>query len=374
MLSVFLPGVWDKMMNNQDKLNKWFVFAFIIAVLICFATGVVKDLGENIDESYYVWILVLLALWVASVLMAIFDVHITGDRWRKLSGYKKNIYKDLWNRTPKLKVEGHSFSELSELNELYYSKFLINKKKIKFLNNVQFIPTIGTEKQYWYKKAANKMKIFWICSAVIMMVSFVVLRDKSILFGLGALGVFAIRVLWIKKVEETPIFLMKLAMRFLYDEWGWCLWYENKKRKKIKFVGRVQILELSKYHRYIYSLLDIAALGRAIVRADMADGGRRIEVMTKDIYELTQYYTEEEDKASWVDILPLWITTLFEYSSLNDISNKEVKELLKKYCENNDDYEKLKVFLEGFWLEITREREKQIENGFINKFLRVVNG
>ena len=67
-----------------------------------------------------------------------------------------------------------------------------------------------------------------------------------------------------------------------YDLWG----YFIKTNKKVKFIGTVQLLELTKYHVYVHSMLDVAALCRAVAYSDMHNENKMIQFVSKNFNDL----------------------------------------------------------------------------------------
>jgi len=150
--------------------------------------------------------------------------------------------------------------------------------------------------------------------------------------------------------------LYKIGIRYFYDEWGYYL----TDACNGKFVGTVQIFEISKFHKYIHSFLDIVALCRAVAIADKINGEQKICIITNNLSDLFKKYTDYNDNPDWIMIIPLWIAALFEFDITGKLRNDIKSTLLMSVRKNNK--ADISIFLQSFWVDIKRE---ELKNGIL---------
>ncbi len=148
-----------------------------------------------------------------------------------------------------------------------------------------------------------------------------------------------------------------MVIRSFYSEWGYYLTCKNKSL----FVSSVPLLGNSKFHKYVFSFLDIVALCRAISLNDKINQENTICVISSDLNELFKKYTNYENEKKWGMILPLWVVSLFEFYATGAI-NEDVKATLLKSLNEDTKYE-ISIFLQSFWVDMERrEFDKEMSD------------
>ena len=156
--------------------------------------------------------------------------------------------------------------------------------------------------------------------------------------------------------------LYKMAIRFFYDEWGYYL----TSTRCDKFVGTVQFIECSKFHRYIHSFLDIAALCRAVAFNDKITGEKNICIIASNLSDLFVNYSDYKNNKNWVMVIPLWIAALFEFY-ITDQVNDDVKAVLVNFADERKSIN-ISIFLQSFWADIERKLPKEGVSKYIKSF------
>ena len=159
--------------------------------------------------------------------------------------------------------------------------------------------------------------------------------------------------------------LKKIAIRIFYDEWGYYL----AGKKKEKFVGRVQLLDVTVYHKYIYSFLNIVSLCRAVAYNDQFDddGDKRITYISRVLSQLFVEYVRPLKEKNWIVYLPLWAAALFEYDVTGKVNNETKKVLNTSYNEENEN--QINIFLQSFWFDDMGMDSKQ-RSVYVKEFVR----
>ena len=153
-----------------------------------------------------------------------------------------------------------------------------------------------------------------------------------------------------------------MAIRYFYDEWGYYLACTSRS----KFVGTVQMIEGSKFHKYIHSFLDIVALCRAIAFNDKMNGENKISIITSNLSELFLSHSDYKDSKNWVMVIPLWTAVLFEFYVTGKISD-DAKDVLMKSADESVRAD-ISIFLQSFWADIERKELKEGISKYIQLF------
>ena len=344
---------WFKWENYNVRLmwNK------ILFFLTCFLsmTGSFID-AENIELiiQYRNILNVLITIYVVIFLEALYGMIKENKKNYSKRLPKKGIRKDLYYRTPRLLVNV-SDVELIKHCERYFDEYICKYKKISDLRAIEYVNLAGIHRKLWYKKAARFMKVFVAVSilTVIIDMKFGISFEK---FGvIGLISIFGALVTIYKHIDLECLY--EIGIRYAYDQWGYYLIYASKS----KFVGNVQMIAISKFHKYVYSVLDIAALCRAVAFIDKMSGEKRIRIITKNLNELFVNYTDYEEIQNWIMIIPLWIAALFEFYVTGGVT-EEIKTTLQMSVDENKKAD-LKIFLQSFWADMER---KKLENGILD--------
>lgn len=138
---------------------------------------------------------------------------------------------------------------------------------------------------------------------------------------------------------------------------------------KIKFVGDVEMIEASKYHHLVYSILDIAALNKVICMNDKFCKTNMIRLISPNMLDLTSEYQSEN--TNWAQFIPLWITALFDFN-LNGTIDYEICKKLQQCCEDKNDKECINVFLYSFWTYVTRVMPVNDKSTVVYNFMKYI--
>lgn len=238
--------------------------------------------------------------------------------------------------------------------------------KIEELQTIEYVNLMGVHSKLWYKKAACFMKLVWVLSTLIVIIKMGTGIKNTLLLLIGLMVGFGVLVSICKHIDEK--YLYKIGIRYVYDEWGYYMTCSNRN----KFVGRVQMIEVSKYHKYVHSFLDIAALCRAIAFNDKMREKKRIRIITRNLGELFTNYTNDSLKKSWGLVIPLWIAALFEFNITGEIEEKTKAILLDSV--DNGGRADLFIFLQSFWADMERRYLKDGISEYVEMFKKELFG
>ncbi|EHI58242.1 MAG: hypothetical protein ACLTC4_02315 [Hungatella hathewayi] len=270
--------------------------------------------------------------------------------------------KDLIWRISKIKLDDLDVFELIKNSEKFYDQFLKYYKKIPDIFNIEYANLHGRYKFNWYKNASKKMKFFFVANILLLFILSRTNIEYTIYITL-MMFVFVINIIVLKKLDES--YLESLAIRYFYDDWGFCV----SCAKKIEFVGNIEMIEVSKYHHFIHSILDIAAFNRAIYMKDKFYKTNVISLVSKNMLELTSNY--QSKNKNWVQYIPLWITALFDYD-LNGEIEFDICKKFQECCENEYERECINVFLYSFWTYITRVMPADDKSSLVFNFMKYI--
>lgn len=355
--ATILPTLIEKMLSDEKKSQS--NFDRFIILLITVSIGVIAYCCEYkyswIEDAYEMWIL-LLALTIAAFIEFLIK-KITGFNGVQINVDCNKLRKDLYYRSSRINVDA-SEVELAKLCENLFSQFMRKYLKLHNLCRIEFVNIYGMYKDNWYNRAAKIMKKIIIASVCVLILYIIFLPSVKIIFLSFLIVAFLLNIEKLKKIDST--YLYRLAIRYFYDEWGYCLYYQDK----CKFVGMTQLLKLSKEHSLIYALLDIAALCRYVCVTDKS----KIHIVTENICELIYQYGEEMHPVeNEIAILPLQIAAFFEYVATGQI-DKSVKRKLRYYYTDTDKSWRINTFLFSFWVDMTREMPNEQIGSLLIKF------
>lgn len=219
----------------------------------------------------------------------------------------------------------------------------------------------GDAIKIWYQKVAHMMRWVILGSLLVSMIEFVQGMRIRALGTVILISIFGLIII-IYKWRNLKYLLYTMAVRTAYDVWGYYLSCEKKK----KYVGTVQMIDRSKYHGYVHSFLDIAALCRAVAVQDEVNKKCNICIVAQNMSELFTDYTDYEDNPQWTMVIPLWIAALFEFKVTKEI-DMEVKTVLIKCC-NENTWPSIEIFLQSFWVDMERKNLDSGILGYIRDF------
>lgn len=303
---------------------------------------------------------ILTSTFIALFFVIVFKL-ISGNKQngkRKL--LEKGMRKDLYYRTPRLIVDMTN-NELIRVCERYFDKYKKCYIKVGDLCGIEHVNLNGVHKEIWYPKTAGYMRMFIILNILFVGIRLYCGKICSSIAVLLLIIVFIIIVNKFKKVDEECLY--KIAFRYFYDDWGYCLYLNNC----VKFVGNFQFIDVSKYHKYVYSFLDIAALCRAASFNNEEEKKNRICIISKNLCDLLNNYIDCDSEKNWITIIPLWIAALFEFYIIGKINEHTKTELSKKIYRRK--IKDLNIFLQSFWADMERKKLEDGPSDFVQSFL-----
>lgn len=355
----FVPVVLGWIVEKRIKIDSFWKWSLLVIALLFSIMGYSIDV-ENVEtitrhrESMNWFLTIFLTVFYKTMLKV--RKEINKYRLKKLSN--RGIRADLYNRTPGLIVNLENM-ELIKYCEKYFNEYLCRYRKVKGVCSVEYVNLMGIHRKSWYLKMACFIKFFIGLSLFIATVR---LFAGSSLRTLGVIGLIAVFFLLIKLYKHVNIdCLYKIAIRYAYDEWGYYLSWEDG----YKYVGTVQMIDLSKYHKYVHSFLDVVALCRAVAFNDKMNRECKISIISSNICDLFVNYVDCEIEKNWVMFLPLWQAALFEFDVTGKIS-EDVKTALNMVSDESVSFD-INIFLQSFWADIQR---KKLEDG-VSDFVRL---
>ncbi len=330
----------------------------VLAILFS-VVGYIIDI-ENVKaiSDYRGALDVLMTMLLIIFSVAVLEMRTESKKYYSKKIPKKGIRKDLYYRTPGLMLNVSNV-ELIKCSEKYFDEYLCRYKKIKELYTIEYVNLAGVYRELWYKKAAHFMKIFVALSVLVVIVKMFFGMSYKYLVVLGLILLFGILIVLYKRVDLECLY--KMAIRYFYDDWGYYLICTSQS----KFVGTVQMIEGSKFHKYIHSFLDIVALCRAVAFNDKMNGENKICIITSNLSELFLSYSDYKDSKNWVMVIPLWTAALFEFYVTGKISDV-AKDVLIKSADENVRVD-ISIFLQSFWADVER---KELREG-ISKYIQL---
>lgn len=348
---------WIKEKNFNIK-SIWNGCLTVLAILFSIVGYIIDTEDVKAVSEYRVALNVLMTMLVIIFIVAVLEIRKESKEYYSKKIPKKGIRKDLYYRTPGL-VLNVSNVELIKCCEKYFDEYICRYREIKELRTIEYVNLAGVHRELWYKKAAHFMKIFVALSIFVTIFSmFFGISYKP--FGvIGLIIIFGILVIIYKHIDLKCLYI--IGIRYFYDEWGYFLTCTSRN----KFIGTVQMIEKSKFHKYIHSFLDIVALCRAVAVSDKMNGEKKICIITSNLSELFANYSDYKENQNWVMVIPLWIAALFEFYVTDKISDDAKLILLKSVDESVR--ADISIFLQSFWADIER---KELKDG-ISKYIQL---
>lgn len=355
LLPIFLA--WIKEQTFKIK-SIWNISLFVMTIFLSIMGYIIDtDQIEEISQ-YRVSLNILITIFIVVFFATLLGMRKEKNECHSKKIFQRSIREDLYYRTPRLEINVSDI-DLIKSCEKYFSEYMYRYRKIEKLRTIEYVKLMGVHSKLWYKKAARFMKIFLGLSTLIVIIKMGVGITYKLLVLTGLMIGFGVMVGICKHIDKE--YLYKIGIRYVYDEWG----YYMTCRSGNKFVGRVQLIEVSKYHKYVHSFLDIAALCRAIVFNDKMHEERKICIITRSLGELFTNYTDYNQKKNWVVVIPLWISTLFEFYVTGKVEEKTKVILLDSA--NERERANIFIFLQSFWADMER---KYLQDG-ISKYVQL---
>lgn len=332
--------------NNFSVKSKETGSLLILAIFISMVGTLIDTESVEPIVQYRGVLNVLITMFVVIFLVVLYRMRMGSEHYYSKRLPKKGIRKDLHYRTPRL-IVNVSNVDLIRHCERYFDEYISRYRRMKELHTIEYVNLAGIYRKLWYEKSAYFMKTFVLVTIFIVIIS---MKFDISYKQFGIIGLlFAFRVL-ISVYKHTDLeCLYRMGIRYAYDDWGYYLTCVGKR----KFVGDVQIMAVSKFHKYVYSFLDIAALCRAVAFSDKVSGENRICIITRNLGELFVNYTDYEQRKNWTMVIPLWIAALFEFYVTGGVET-EIKKILLKSVDESVRAD-ISIFLQSFWADMERK-------------------
>lgn len=356
LIPFFLGRVADK---SNKQISFWAVVIFILSLVgsvLCYSIAITEEIIIN----FKLYFLVYIVLFVFSFFKTILDIFKQKDKIGFFELPSKGIRKDLFYRTPRLNINV-SDGDLIKYCEKYFSEFLYNIRRIKRDITIEYVYMLGNYKMKICKKEFYTT-VFFAFFSLIYAFCFPASFYKRIAL-LSLVFLFFLFIFLLFLIDKNSLY--KLGIRLFYDDWGYFI---TLGEKKTKFVGEIQLFELSKYHKFIHSFLDIVALCRAVAIGDERNGSKTICTIAQNLSELYTDYMPYRD--SWIGLLPVWAAALYEYKVTHQIT-KFVKETLA--IQKEEDFHNINLFLQSFWTDIERIGLDKGTGEYVKQFLEEIN-
>ncbi len=353
---------WIQMNKNKCGIH-WSVLNVFLGVTISII-GYAVDSIDTVIKNKQV-IIIFFSIFVTILIFSLYKILITGESGYDIKKIGKEIRKDLYYRTTNLDMN-LSQIELIRYSERFFNEYISYLKKMRNIISIEYVTLMGIYKDYWYKRSAKKMRYFVCLNSVILLA--ILIRNglsSQIILVCVLIMCFGINISFLKKKDNN--YLNKIAIRYFYDEWGYCIYC---KQKKCKYVGNVQMIEWWKQHKFIHSFLDIVALCRAVTLDDEIMKTEKIKLLSKNFSELFYIYADDdfsETCKAWIVYLPLWISSLFEYKLFRNIDIK-IKCQLKCSLKDGEDWNGLHIFLQSFIVDMTRQMPNEENVNLVSEF------
>ena len=349
---------WIKEKNFNIK-SIWNGCLTVLAIFFSIVGYIIDTENVKAISDYRGAVDVLMTMLLITFIVAVLEMRTESKKYYSKKVPKKGIRKDLYYRTPGL-VLNISNVELIKCCEKYFDEYLCRYRKIKELRTIEYVNLAGVYRELWYKKAAHFMKIFVALSIFVIIFSIFFGISYKFFLAIGLIIIFEILIIIYKHIDLKCLYI--IGIRYFYDEWGYFLTCTSRN----KFVGTVQMIEKSKFHKYIHSFLDIVALCRAVAVNDKLNGEKKICIITSNLSDLFANYTDYWENKNWIMLIPLWIATLFEFHVTNKIS-EDAKFILLKSVDESVRAD-ISIFLQSVWADIERKELKDGISEYIQLF------
>lgn len=355
---------WVKEKNFNIK-SIWNGCLTVLAILFSIVGYIIDTEDVKAISEYRVELDVLMTMLVITFIVAVFEIRKESKKYYSKKITKNGIRKDLFYRTPGLLINVSNV-ELIKCCEKFFDEYICRYRKIKGLRTIEYVNLVGVHRELWYKKAAHFMKIFVALNVLVVIINMHFGMSYKYLAVLVLIFLFGIMIALYKHVDLECLY--KITIRYFYDEWGYYLTCTSRS----EFVGNVQMIEVSKFHKYIHSFLDIVALCRAVAFNDKINGENKICIITSNLSELFLSYSDYKDSKNWVMVIPLWIAALFEFYVTGKISDN-AKDVLMKSADEGLRVD-ISIFLQSFWADIERKELKAGVSEYIQIFEKKLYG
>lgn len=348
----------DWIKKKNIKISFICKFFIIILTVVFTVVGRSVESKEKLSDVEYIVLALLLAFLVA------FYIETARESFVKIISMNKRIpnkgiYKDLYCRTSNIKTD-FTETELIKVCEIYFWEYYKKFQKINGLYSIEYVNLLGLYEKMWYQRVVKLVKILVVVTFIVIHIYILSSIWIIVILNLSMLLVFGVIIYIYKRVGESC--LSVIAIRFIFDQWGYYL----KCDKESGFVGTVQCGDKTKYQKYVHSFLDIAALCRVELLNDKIYNRNRMNLILSNLNDLFLNYTDYKESKNWIQILPLWIASMFEFSYTGEIDEKVKSTLISSVNEKSRN--EISIFLQSFWTDMERKKLTDGIIDFVRKF------
>jgi len=238
----------------------------ILSCLVVWAT-LISLLNQEINSTFDAIRLLIFEIFtvyniIFSTYLLFLIVYIMFSEQKKELKILEQLYRRFWidkvdNASLKRDVVWRK--EDIEINVEYLIKKYINvckNKKILHINYIEFITTIGYNKNKWYKKARKKFLVFYIIIGIISITIDLKLLKIDLLrhlfIAINIISVMITGVLLVLKKRSIYLSVLRMAL----DTKGYYIYTNNSKEK---FIPRNKFFKNNIYDQYIISMNSLNA-------------------------------------------------------------------------------------------------------------------
>lgn len=366
MIMGFLPTFFSKTDDNKGKyMDSWNGICLILGVIASIPGYMLDTNSFDVISDYREMFIGLISSFVAAFILSLCTMFTKEKNINRIERIIKGIRNDLNWRTTNIQINNIG-NEIAKSCEQFFCEYVSCLKKLDKIEGIEFVCLLSKYKKEWYNLVKKYIQVFMLLSIAIICIIKVLVLQKNIMFIIWPMIMFLIVVFIIIKVDKNVMY--KIAIRFFYDDWGYCVYYKNK----CKFVAYTQMLGRSKQHEYIYSFLDIVAFCRAVIEADKINKTQKIRIVSNNFVELFKTYdTLEREQKDWIRMLPLWAMALFEYKISKEVEN-DVKKVLKNSIKNRCEWAEVSIFLQSLLVDLSRKMPDESDYKLIYDFTHLI--
>lgn len=347
----FLPSVVSLMYESKNICGKgWHIGCIIL--------GIISSIVGYANYNDKVISCILIAGFISTFIMSFYK--IIKQKGKSTLNLRKGLRKDLYNRTSSIDLNVSNTERIRKM-ESFVSEYLKRYRKIKGLRLIEYVKVLGVYREEWYNRVKRYFIVLMVVTLVFCGVEGMILSQPYFLNSVGLIVFFVITICILKHIDED--YLYKMAIRFWYSEWSYCLYFTDKCR----LVGIVQLFQYGKCNRYVYALLDYVAYLRVIYTEDETNKTKNIKLLSKNLSLLYEEYKDVRT-SDWINVLPLWILAFYEYLLWEEIGSK-TSEVLKLSIKDEDDWKRISIFMQSFVVDLFRRDLNKQDINLVKHFV-----
>lgn len=351
LIVAFLPSFFSFVHDNNRRGQFWNTCCIVLGIIVSIVAYIQFP---NVDIASF-----FMAIFVSTFVLAFYKMCSNGGKKVIIIG--KGIRKDLYNRTSSIDLN-MSKLEMIRKTEGFVGEYIKKYKKVSKLESLEYVTLLETHNEEWYARTQKGFLMFMFVTTLICFLESRFSLQMNTKICMVLVIIFVINIIILKCIDKE--YLHRMAIRFCYSEWGYCLYYSNK----CKFISNMPFFELSRNCKYIYTLLDYIAFIRVVYMEDGLNQTENIKMLSKNMALLYKDYDETEGKL-WLKLLPLWIIAFLEDLLFGEIG-LDTKEGLKKSVINEKEKVHIKLFLKSFVVDFFRRMPNEEDRKLVNEFMK----